>query len=226
MPDEPKDQASPPCLAHEIDPAYFDPQATDPRQASDVARWRKAERARLTDLRRMLSQADRAEADRKIAANLRDFLQSRLGALSGRVLSAYWPIKGEPDLRPLFDALRDEGVTIVLPVVVQSAAPLEFRRWDKGATLIRGTWNIPEPPPEAEVLTPDVALAPVVGWDRACFRLGNGGGYFDRTLAALDPRPLAIGIGLEAARLPTIFPQPHDLAMDAIVTEAGTHLPA
>ena len=70
-------------------------------------------------------------------------------------------------------------------------------------------------------MVPDLTLAPLVGWDPAGFRLGYGGGYFDRTLAVLSPRPMTIGIGLQSARLATIFPQPHDIALDVILTEAG-----
>ena len=77
------------------------------------------------------------------------------------------------------------------------------------------------PPPEAERLTPEVMLAPCLGWDAGCYRLGWGGGYFDRTLAVLDHRPTVIGIALAAARLATIFPQPHDIPIGLIVTEEG-----
>ena len=70
--------------------------------------------------------------------------------------------------------------------------------------------------------TPSIVLAPLVGFDAACYRLGYGGGYFDRTLAALVPRPLAIGIGFAIQELETIHPQPFDVPMDLIVTEAGT----
>lgn len=91
--------------------------------------------------------------------------------------------------------------------------------------MVRGDWNIPVPPPEAEVVTPEIALAPVVGWTAEGFRLGYGGGYFDRTLAALLPRPFTIGIGFQSARLATIYPQPHDIALDAGVTEAGIAVP-
>ena len=87
--------------------------------------------------------------------------------------------------------------------------------------MVQGFWKIPVPADGPDVV-PDVILAPVVGWDAAGFRLGYGGGYFDRTLAALAPRPLAIGVGLHAAQLATIFPQPHDIAMDVILTESGT----
>lgn len=141
--------------------------------------------------------------------------------LHGTILSGYWPIKGEPDLRPLLSGLHRAGVTIALPVVETRAAPLVFRRWTPEMRMIRGDWNIPVPSPEAEVLSPDVVLAPCLGWDAGCYRLGWGGGYFDRTLAVLNPRPFAIGIALAAAQMSTIYPQPHDIPLDMIVTEAG-----
>ena len=85
---------------------------------------------------------------------------------------------------------------------------------------MQGFWKIPVPADGPEVV-PDLTLAPLVGWDPAGFRLGYGGGYFDRTLAKLGPRPFTIGIGLQAARLATIFPQPHDIPLNVILTEAG-----
>lgn len=212
--------ASPPCLAAEIDPAYFDPRAVDPQQARDVARWRRAERQRLARLREDLGQAGRAEVSRRIAAHLGDCLEAR-GLARGVTLSGYWPIKGEPDLRPVLCDLHGAGVTIALPVVETRAAPLVFRRWTPETRMQRGDWNIPVPPPEAERLTPEVMLAPCLGWDAGCYRLGWGGGYFDRTLAVLDHRPTVIGIALAAARLATIFPQPHDIPIGLIVTEEG-----
>lgn len=87
--------------------------------------------------------------------------------------------------------------------------------------MVRGDWNIPVPPPEAEAVVPEIALAPVMGWTEGAYRLGYGGGYFDRTLAALSPRPFTIGIGLQAARLATIYPQPHDIRLEVILTEDG-----
>jgi 5-formyltetrahydrofolate cyclo-ligase len=212
---------SPPCLASEIDPDYFDPLAVDPEQALDVTRWRRAERIRLRTARAALSVADRQAAGAVLSAHLRRFLAERFAGAAGLTLSAYWPIKGEPDLRPLMGELHGTGVTIVLPVVEVKAAPLAFRHWSPGMPMVLGDWNIPVPPPETETLTPDIALAPLVGWDGAGFRLGYGGGYFDRTLAALSPRPFTIGIGLQSAHLSTIFPQPHDIALDVILTDAG-----
>ena len=212
--------ASPPCMAAEVDPAYFDPLGVDPGQARDVARWRRAERMRLAGLREGLGQAGRARVSDRISGYLGRALRDR-GLAPGCVLSCYWPIRGKPDLRPALAGLHRAGVTISLPVVETRAAPLVFRRWTPETKLVRGEWNIPVPPPEAEVLTPDIALAPCIGWDDACFRLGWGGGCFDRTLAALTPRPVTIGIALSAARLPTIFPQPHDIPLDLILTEDG-----
>lgn len=214
--------ASPPCLAQEIDPAYFDPLAVDPQQARDVTRWRKAERRRLLDARSAMSVADRADVARALARGLDEFLEARVGSLSGRVVSGYWPIRSEPDLRGWLGGLLEAGATIALPVVETRAAPLVFRRWQPGAAMIRGEWNIPVPAPGAEAVMPEIVLAPLVGWDPEGYRLGYGGGYFDRTLAALTPRPVAIGVGLGVARLTTIFPQPHDIRLDAIVTETGT----
>ena len=212
--------ASPPCMATEVDPTYFDPLAVDPEQARDVARWRKAERARLRGERGMLSVAERQAAGAALAPHLSAFLSDRFD-LRGRVFSGYWPIKGEPDLRPLLVDLHRQGVCVALPLVEVKAAPLVFRRWTPETRMVRGDWNIPVPPPEAEAVTPEIALAPLVGWTDDRFRLGYGGGYFDRTLASLSPRPFTIGVGFQSARLATIYPQPHDIRLDAIVTEAG-----
>lgn len=218
--------ASPPCMAAEVDPAYFDPLAVDPEQARDVVRWRRAERTRLRAERDALSVADRQAAGAAIVGHLADLLRKRFGTMRGRVFSGYWPIKGEPDLRPLLAALDDEGALVALPLVEVKAAPLVFRRWTRETRMVRGDWNIPVPPPEAEAVTPEIALAPVVGWTAEVFRLGYGGGYFDRTLAELRPRPFAVGVGFELSRLDSIRPEGHDQRLDAVVTEVGVFWPS
>jgi len=212
--------ASPPCLASEIAPDYFDPLAVDAEQARDVARWRKAERARLLAERAALAVAQRHAAAETIAGHLETLLAARFKTVEGLTLSAWWPIKAEPNLRHWLETLLARGARVALPVVVTPAAPLMFRLWTPDCKMMQGFWKIPVPADGPEVV-PDVTLAPVVGWDAAGFRLGYGGGYFDRTLAALTPRPFTIGIGLQSARLATIFPQPHDIALDVILTEAG-----
>ena len=193
----------------------------DPLQAADVAHWRTAERKRLRAERLELSVEDRARAAQAIAAQLDRILKKRFGNPAGRVISGYWPIKAEPDLRFWMESLHQQGARMALPVVEVPASPLVFRAWSPGAKMERGHWNIPVPAAEAERLVPDVALAPLVGWDGEGYRLGYGGGYFDRTLAAFKPKPFVIGVGLQSSRIETIFPQAHDIRLDAIVTEAG-----
>ena len=213
--------ASPPCFLHELDAAHggLAPEP-DPVQARDVARWRKAERSRLLAARAALPLAQREVAAAAIAGHL----ENMLGEVAGKVIAGYWPIKSELDLRPWLSSLRARGAIVVLPVVTQKAAPLQFRAWNPEGRMERGFWDILVPA-EGEWLVPDIVIAPVVGFDRSCFRLGYSGGYFDRTLAALGGTCAPIGVGLAASRMATIFPQPHDIAMREVVTEIGISYP-
>ena len=213
--------SSSPCMADEVDPQYFDPMAVDPEQARDVARWRQSERKVLRDARKTLTSDQRQTVATALMAALGNVLDRRAFEGSVRTVAFYWPIKDEPDLRPLMSDLIADGTRVALPVVETKAAPLVFRVWTPETRMERGHWNIPVPPEDAPVVHPDIVLAPLVGWDGEGFRLGYGGGYFDRTLADLSPRPFSIGIGLASARLSTIFPQPHDIPMDVILTEQG-----
>ena len=192
------------------------PAVVDTRQPQDVARWRKAERERLLAARVALSPEARAAQTAAMGVDL-DRLIPRDGA---HIVSVYWPIRAEPDLREWMRARSGRGTRIALPVALAHGQPLTVREWHPGARLAHGLWRIPYPHDGAEV-TPNVALAPVVGFDRECYRLGYGGGFFDRTLAALRPRPLVIGVGYECAAIETIFPQAHDIPMDWIVTGAS-----
>jgi 5,10-methenyltetrahydrofolate synthetase len=213
--------ASSPCMAHEVDPTYFDPLGVDPQQARDVARWRKAERTRLLEERRASGVGGLRATSEALVGHTHATLAARIRESQAGIVSVYWPIKSEPDLRPLMHSLIRLGLRVALPLVETKQAPLTFREWTPATRMARGDWNIPVPPPDAPICTPDLSLVPLVGWDGAGYRLGYGGGYFDRTLAALAPRPFTIGVGFQAARLATIFPQPHDIPMDAIVTETG-----
>jgi 5-formyltetrahydrofolate cyclo-ligase len=207
--------ASSPCLLHELD-ADGRP-SVDPEQTRDVTRWRKVERERLIAVRLALSAERRAQQASAIAGDLDRILPGE-----SRIVSLYWPIRGEPDLRPWMHALYARGVRVALPVVLAYGRPLEFREWQPHARLERGVWKIPFPA-DGAVVVPDVAIAPLVGFDRECYRLGYGAGFFDRTLASLEPRALAIGVGYPETELPTIFPQPYDVPMNWIVT--GTSAP-
>ena len=156
----------------------------------------------------------RADGER-ITLALQDIIAGQPG-----VLGIYWPFRAEFDPRPLVDAIVAAGRRVALPVVIDKKGPLEYRAWAPGEALIAGVWDIPIPE-KREIVTPSMVLAPVVGFDRAGYRLGYGGGYFDRTLAALDPRPLAIGVGFALQEIETIYPQSFDIPMDLVVTEAG-----
>ena len=177
--------------------------------------WRRAERQRLLALRTGAPQPLRREWGREIEARLRTVLAERPGI----ILGVYWPFQAEFDPRPLVDWLIAAGSSAALPVVIDKKGPLEYRAWQPGDPLVDGVWDIPIPE-KRDIVLPQAVLAPLVGFDRECYRLGYGGGYFDRTLAALDSRPLAIGVGFELSAIDTVHPQPHDIPMDLIVTEA------
>jgi 5-formyltetrahydrofolate cyclo-ligase len=179
----------------------------------DLKAWRKAERERLIAFRMALPPAARRAASERIAASLRDIIAARAG-----VLGIYWPFRAEFDPRALVDELVANGREVALPVVIDRKGPLEYRAWAPGENLVAGVWDIPIPE-KREVIVPTMVLAPLVGFDRACYRLGYGGGYFDRTLGALNPRPFAIGVGFAVQEIATIHPQPFDVPMDLIVTE-------
>ncbi|SIR34905.1 5,10-methenyltetrahydrofolate synthetase [Paracoccus thiocyanatus] len=121
--------------------------------------------------------------------------------------------------------LYDAGLIFALLVVEVRDSPLVFRRWPPELRMVRGDWDIPVPPADTGRLTPDVSVSPVVGWDRVGFRLGYSGGYFDRTLVKLAPRPFPIGIGLQAAQLANIFPEPHYIPLNVVLTETGVQFP-
>ena len=192
----------------------YSPQAAaaDPALWADVARWRKAERARLIEARLAISADARTAMARKIAEGL----DAAIGDVSGRIVSLYWPFRGEPDLRPWMASVVARGGRTALPVVVEKAQPLIFRAYKPGDRLEKGVWNIPIPA-EGEAILPDIVISPLVGVDPSNYRLGYGGGFFDRTLAAMPRKPLVIGVGYEMQRIPTIYPQPHDIPMDRIV---------
>ena len=182
----------------------------------EITAWRRDQRERLLRQRKTLSSAQRTDLARPMLANLSRLLQT----LRLRTLGIYWPIQREIDIRPMAAALsRRQPMQLALPVVVKKGAALEYWRWSLGEPTRPGFWNIPVPERRAPV-RPDVVVAPLVGFQDS-FRLGYGGGYFDRTLAANKPKPFAIGLGFEFSRIEGFIAQPHDIPMDAIVTEAA-----
>jgi 5-formyltetrahydrofolate cyclo-ligase len=186
----------------------------------ELRAWRRLERQRLLARRTSVPPAERRVRGEAIEAKLQGLLVGRPGI----VLGVYWPFQAEFDPRPLIDWVIAQGSSVALPVVIDKKGPLEYRAWRPGEKLVDGVWNIPIPD-KREVVIPHAVLAPLVGFDRQCYRLGYGGGYFDRTLAALNPRPSAIGVGFELSQIETIYPQTFDIPMEMIVTEAQIRRP-
>ena len=205
--------ASPPCFMHELAPGFRPEQS---ESWPEIARWRKAERARLIEARLALPADVRAAMSERIAEGI----DAIIGDVAGRTVSLYWPFRGEPDLRGWMNSLAARGGVAALPIVVAKGEPLIFRAYKQGDRLEKGVWNIPIPA-EGEPVLPDIVISPIVGIDPQNYRLGYGGGFFDRTLATMPRKPLVIGIGYELQRIATIYPQSHDSPMDRIVTEAG-----
>jgi len=188
----------------------------DAMEQLDVPAWRLATRNALLERRGALRKAERTAAGESVSALLLEYIPD----LGEAAIGFYWPIRGEIDLRPVVNDLVSKGADAALPVVVAKDQPLEFWDWRPKTPMSRGNWNIPVPATRKPV-QPTVLLIPLLGFDDAGYRLGYGGGYYDRTLAALRLKPVTIGVGYECGRLPTIHPQPHDVPLDAIVTETG-----
>ena len=142
--------------------------------------------------------------------------------VAGLVVGFCWPYKSEFDVRFAIRELRNRGSRAALPVVVGKGRPLEFHEWWPGAPMVPGVYDIPIPDGTSR-LDPDVVFVPMNAFDQNGYRLGYGGGFFDRTLASISPQPIAIGIAHDEFRLPTIRPNKYDLPMDIIVTETGVH---
>jgi 5-formyltetrahydrofolate cyclo-ligase len=190
------------------------PHSEDEMEWDEIKAWRKEQRTAIVARRMARDPAERKRLSEPVINHLRALID----VVSFPVLGVYWPIRGEIDLRDFAREHVEAGGTVGLPVVVQNAAPVEFWRWRPGVALKRGHWNIPVPP-QRDVVTPDILVVPLVGFDAGRYRLGYGGGFYDRTLAATAPRPRTIGIAFADAELPSIHPQPHDIPMDVIVTE-------
>ena len=157
----------------------------------------------------------------RIAHPTLDEIFSRLDALlpklDGKIVSLYWPLQGEPDPRHWLEAILLRGAICALPVVVTKGAPLSFRSWRPGERLVRGIWEF-QCRRQGSMRSP-CRPAAVVGFDQGRFRLGYGGGYFDRTLAALAAKPRVMDSATRAQRSRPSTPLPHDIPMDTIVTD-------
>jgi 5-formyltetrahydrofolate cyclo-ligase len=184
----------------------------------ELIAWRKAQRADLLARRSAVAPEQRAQWGKSITRRLREGFP----ILSRMTVGFCWPHAGEFDARFLIHELRVKGARAALPVVVRFREPLAWHAWWPGAPMKNGPLDIPVPD-GTEELIPDAVLIPPVGFTPHGERLGYGGGFFDRTLAALSPQPLKIAVAFEMSRIETIHAEPHDVPMDFVVTEIASY---
>ena len=170
-------------------------------------------RNRLIKEREQMLPADRKSAEKKISADLKKILASQKGPLG-----FYWPFRGEFDPRQVVkDWLTvNTANTACLPVIVKKDKPMIFREWFPGQLMVKGTFNIDVPDTKSRVLIPNILLVPTLGFNHKNFRLGYGGGYYDRTLPQFDA--LTIGLCFEHGRSSEIVEEQHDIPLDLVIS--------
>lgn len=186
------------------------------RQQTDDA----AKRQRLREQALKHRQAMPAERRAVLSARIGAHLDVLMDELQPRTLGFCWPYRAEPDLREWVQRWlgAQVGRVAALPIVLERHAPMVFRAWTPGVPMPLDRHGIPHPVDGAE-LVPEVLLIPLNAFDDHGYRIGYGGGYFDRTLAGMQT--IAVGVGFEAGRVPDTHPQTHDQPMQWLVTEAG-----
>jgi 5-formyltetrahydrofolate cyclo-ligase len=148
------------------------------------------------------------------------------------VIGAYWPIKGEFDPLPALHRWKEDGELldraqlrrIGLPVMDKLHRTLSFHAWFPGCPMEEDAYGIPKPK-DTEVVVPTLLFVPCVGYGVGGYRLGYGGGFYDRTQAQLKPRPFTVGLGFAQGFLPDFEPEAHDVALDAMLNELGVVWP-
>jgi 5-formyltetrahydrofolate cyclo-ligase len=142
----------------------------------------------------------------------------------GAIVAGYSPIRSEIEPGPLMRRLETQGARLALPTIIARDNPLMFRAWSAAEALVPGSFGILEPPPDAPQLMPDVVLVPLAAFDRAGHRIGYGAGHYDRTFAQLRAvKPfVAIGVAFDTQEIDAVPMQPHDVALDFVLTETRT----
>jgi 5-formyltetrahydrofolate cyclo-ligase len=203
---------------------------TDHGDESRIARDLGAPAARGALRTALLQARRRLSPERRRTANaaLVERLAALLGDVAGESIALYWPVRDEPALEPLPSRWSAAGARLALPVVVAPSTPLRFVAWRPGDPMVEGAYRIPRPAADAP-LRPTVVIVPCVGFDARGWRLGYGGGFYDRTLEALSadgaPAPRAIGVAWDEGRLDAFEPLPTDRPLAAIVTPSSTLRP-
>lgn len=172
-------------------------------------------RKQLLAARRGIDAPTRAAWDRAIGARVLAWWRAR----RVEALGVYWPLRDEPDLHAAYAELARLGVRLLLPVVVEKHAALEFAQWRIGEAMVRDAMGVAVPAQLRMEATPPALLVPCLGFNRDGYRLGYGGGFYDRTLARA-PRPMTVGIAY-ACMAADFGGDAHDIALDQVLTEAG-----
>lgn len=163
--------------------------------------------------RRAIPAEDRARWDHQLCANIVNWWRgSKVAALG-----VYWPLRDEPDLHAAYAELSRLGVRLLLPVVVQRDAPLEFAAWEIGEAMVKDGMGVAVPAHLRIEAYPPALLVPCLGYNAGGFRLGYGGGFYDRTLAR-EPRPATVGVAYSCLAV-EFGVDNHDIALDVVVTE-------
>ncbi len=176
-------------------------------------------------LRKQLQAERQAMVDRhQRSVHLQEVLRVWLVGRPESTIGAYWPIKGEFDALPALYRWSEAHDTrrIGLPVINRDTRQLRFHVWYPGCPMEEDAYGIPKPK-DTEPFEPQMLLVPCVGFGPRGLRLGYGGGFYDRTLAALKPSPLTVGVGYANGHVPWLQPEPHDVPLDAMLTDEGLH---
>ena len=172
----------------------------------------------------------RAELNNRYALTLalQQVMRIWLVGREDSMIGAYWPIKGEFDPLPALHRWKEDGELleqqtlrrIGLPVLNKLHKTLTFHAWYPGCPMEPDAYDIPKPK-DTEILVPTLLFVPCVGFGPGGFRLGYGGGFYDRTLASLAPKPITVGLGFSHGFIEDLEPEPHDIPLYAILTEEG-----
>lgn len=186
----------------------------------DVSETKKAARAAAAKLRAVAHESLKDHAGEALA---RRGLPDGMGLPPG-IVSGFIPYKSEISTIPLMNSLRRAGWKTALPVVMAPGEPLVFRLWQPGEPLVPGVWDIPVPGEQAASVEPDVLLVPGLSFERSGYRLGYGGGFYDRTLEKLrqSKSVTAIGVAYHAQLAEQVPKGPHDAPLDFIMTDEET----
>ena len=178
-------------------------------------------------LRKQLQAERQAMVDRhQRSVHLQEVLRVWLVGRGETTIGAYWPIKGEFDALPALYrwSEADDRRRIGLPVIDRDTKQLRFHVWYPGCPMEEDAYGIPKPK-DTPVFQPTLLLVPCVGYGPRGVRLGYGGGFYDRTLATLSPRPTTCGLAFSNGFVPWLVPEPHDVPLDAMLTDEGVAWP-